>query len=145
MNLAQEVFFRNVVGIVDEMITADRHGVGLEPTLQNQPARQSIHVVHANHDCGKTLREARDASFEFQHILDPLARQGSFAKAQISQIADGRRSARIAALNTSSMSESVVPAGASRRSSVILRCCVRDSVSNPPACSSRKTRCVASS
>ena len=33
VNLAQEVFFRNVVGIVDEVVTADRHRVGLEPTL----------------------------------------------------------------------------------------------------------------
>ena len=91
-NLAQEVFFRNVVGIVDEMITADRYGVGLEPTFQNQAARQGIHVVHANHDRRKTLRKARHPSFEFEHIVDPRARQGSFAEAQISQVADGRRS-----------------------------------------------------
>jgi hypothetical protein len=45
VNLAQEVFFRNVVGVVDEMITADRHGVGLEPTFQNQPARQGVDEV----------------------------------------------------------------------------------------------------
>src|SRR5271166_6343225 len=92
VNLAKEVFFRNVVRVVDEVITADRYGVGLEPTFQNQAARQGIHVVHANYDCGKTLREAGYASFEFEDIPDPLARQGSFAKAQISQVPDGRRS-----------------------------------------------------
>src|SRR5271157_6192894 len=84
VNLAQEVFFRNVVRVADEMITADRYGVGLEPAFQNQPARQGIHVVHANHDCGETLREARYPSFEFEHILNPLARQRSFSEAEIS-------------------------------------------------------------
>ena len=64
--------------------------MGLEPTFQNQAARQGIHVVHANHDCGKTLREARNPSFEFEHILNPLARQRSFSEAQISQVPDGR-------------------------------------------------------
>src|SRR3974377_2170609 len=86
VNLAQEVIFRNVVRVVGEVITADRYGVGLEPTLQNQPARQGIHVVHANHDCGKTLREARYPSFEFEHILNPLAREGSFAETEIYQV-----------------------------------------------------------
>ena len=33
VNLAQEVFFRNVVRVVDKMITADCYGVGLEPTF----------------------------------------------------------------------------------------------------------------
>src|SRR5271166_4481678 len=92
VNLAKEVFFRNVVRVVDEVITADRYGVGLEPTFQNQAARQGVHVVHANHDCGKTLREAGYASFEFEHILNSLAGQRSFSEAQTSQVADGRRS-----------------------------------------------------
>ncbi len=85
VDLAQEVVFRNVVRVVDEMITADRDVVGLEPAFQNQSDREGIHVVHANHNCGKAVREARYPSFEFEHILNPLAWQGSFSEAQVSQ------------------------------------------------------------
>ena len=63
--------------------------MGLKPTLQDQSSRKSIHVVHANHDGGKTPGESGDLGLKLQNIVNAGAGKRYLAIVKVAEITDG--------------------------------------------------------
>ena len=92
MKSSQELGFWYVVGVVLQMVAADCQRMRLKSTSQDQASGQCINVVHAYHDRWEAAGERGHASFQLQDIVNARARKRRRTEAQVSQIADGRRS-----------------------------------------------------